>query len=321
MILRSAEWVSATRRLHRWLALILVLPLVVVAISGAGLSFAREIDRVLAPKLWTVPPGADISMPSGDLSTRVDVLVEGFRRHWPEHDVIRLEPPSTARDAALAVAKSPGGRVEQLFLDLQRDRVLGSRDEAGDPVVWLGRLHGTLMLGEAGSWIVLSASAGLLSMIASGWVGRRRVPGRDRSRWHVTIGMWGSGFWLLMALTALFGVSPPSATGGQTSSIWSVDCGENELVSLDLRSPAVATCLPAGAIGPMERRYRLASGEQMPAQPTDWSEALHTGGIAGLGGRMVWMWAALALVVTVVIGLWSWSRRRARQSGLNGWDE
>ncbi|MFN2381277.1 MAG: PepSY-associated TM helix domain-containing protein [Guyparkeria sp.] len=321
MTSRAAGWGSAIRRLHRWLALLLVLPLVVVALSGAGLSFAREIDRVLSPHLWTVPPGADTSISSGEAAGRVDMLLERFQRHWPEHEVIRLDPPATARDAALAVARSTDGRARQLFLDPQRDRVLGSRDEASDPVVWLGRLHGTLMLGEAGRWVVLSASVGLLIMIGSGWVGRRRAPGGGGIRWHVTIGMWGSGIWLLMAATGLFGVNPPMSSGGQMSSSGSVYCGESQLVSLDLRSPAVATCLSAGAIGPMERQYRLASGERMPARPTDWSEALHTGRVVGVGGRMVWMWAGLALVVTAVIGLVSWSRRRVRQPGFNGWDE
>ena len=38
---------GALLRLHRWLGLILFLPLLSVAVSGTGLAFAREIDRVL----------------------------------------------------------------------------------------------------------------------------------------------------------------------------------------------------------------------------------------------------------------------------------
>jgi uncharacterized iron-regulated membrane protein len=294
-------------RWHRWLVWPLLLPLVVVAVSGAALSFAREIDRVLAPQLWTVPPGEARASRAGP-----GALLDGFARHWPDHRLLRLEPPATPRDAALALASSPDGRLEQLFYDPGRDRALGSRAHARDPVVWLGRLHRELGLGDGGSWLVLATAAGLLLLLLSGWRARR-VSRRAPLRWHVLVAQWGAGLWALMAVTGLYGVQPPAARDEPAAPAVLPDCGEHDLVALDWRAPAMATCLPAGAVGPMQRRYRLADGEWHGTRPTDWSEALHTGSIAGTGGRMLWMWASLALVAAAGLGVRA--RWRARRAG------
>lgn len=306
---------GALLRLHRWLGLLLLLPLLSVAVSGAGLAFARELDRVLAPELWTVP-AAPMPARSVDRVT-LDRLVDQFAAHWPQHRLVRIAPPATARDAAMAVAIPPAGTAVQLFLDPIRNRVLGQRAQSHDPVRRLGALHRGLVLGEPGRLVVIIASAGLLALAATSLLfGRGRTATASTSRlWHRRLGRWGGGFWVVMAVTGLLGVQTPQDNGAGIPAADApapdFDCGNGRVEAVWFGPPVRLVCLPPGAIGPMERRYFPGGDDDhRPATWADWSLAMHTGALLGTGGRMIWLWLILALGATLGFGAWLARPRR-----------
>jgi uncharacterized iron-regulated membrane protein len=312
---------GALLRLHRWLGLVLLLPLLAVAVSGTGLAFARELDRVLAPELWTVPAAPTLAR-SADRVT-LDRLIGQFAAHWPQHRLVRIAPPATARDAAMAVAIPPAGTAVQLFLDPIRNRALGQRAQSHDPVRRLGALHRGLVLSEPGRLVVLIASAGLLVLAGSSLLlGRGRPATASTSRlWHRRLGRWGGGFWVVMAVTGLLGVQTPRDHGGGVPAgdapAPDFDCGNGRAEAVWFGPPVRLVCLPPGAIGPMQRYYRWEADHGRPATRADWSLALHTGALLGTGGRMVWMWLGLALGVTLGFGAWL-ARPRRGETPSNG---
>lgn len=294
-----------------------MIPLILVAVSGAGLSFAREVDRVLAPELWTLSP------PDGGGILAPEAIRAVTERHWPAARTVRLEMPRSAQDAALVILVDAEGAHRQAFVDPYRGELKGERPLIDDPREWLGEFHRSLMLGSAGYWLVLLAGAGLFALYLSGR-GARGSAGRGVvARAHGRLVSVGVGFWLVCAASGLVAASigaslapgaPPaggSVVATQTGSQSGCPGRETDIVWWPGEGRPAMRCQQAGSIGPFGVAYHLPSGETTAAGLSDWLSAIHDGSLFGIGGRVLWFWGTLLLPVTMGIGVVAWWRRRA----------
>lgn len=301
-------------RVHAWIGGLLLIPLAVVAISGAGLCFAHEIDRVLAPELWTLSPPDHVE------AARVERLIALAEAHHPEARLQRLEMPASVQDTAMLQLVDARGEPRQIFVDPYRQTVVGERPAGDDPRQWLGEIHASLTAGTPGRWLVILSSVGLVVLFLSGRVGRPPRHGGGVGRSHrriVTVGAW---LWSISALTGLWAVAAgyslngreaPPVPSGVESSIGTEACGGAAIETAWWREDgrAVLRCRSPGSVGPFGVAY-YAGGERSAPGAADWLAAVHTGGLLGVGGAVVWFWGTLMLPVAMALGLLAFRRRR-----------
>jgi len=308
----------ARLRVHAWLGALLLIPLTLVAVSGAGLSFAREIDRVFAPELWTVSP------PDNTPRASAQALAETVERYRSADRLLRLTMPRQPQDAALALVTDTQGERWQVFIDPYRQTLTGVRPLGKDPRHWLGRLHQSLLLGPVGQWLVWLSAGGLVLLFLSGRMARA---GASRSsagpaKGHRGLVMVAAWLWLTCAATGLLaavtGLSLDARTSpvGPTLAIPQEDvetvCAGQQLDTVWWRVDGQTSvrCQHSGSIGPFGVTYPRAAGEAGGPAGTDWLAAVHDGSLFGVGGQVVWFWGTLLLPVTMLVGIVAFRRRR-----------
>ncbi len=311
-------------RVHAWMGALLLIPLAVVAISGAGLSFAREIDRVLAPELWTLSPPTHVE------AAGVERLVALVESHHPEARLQRLEMPGRVQDTAMLQLVDARGEPRQIFVDPYRQTVVGERPAGDDPRQWLGEMHASLIAGTPGRWLVILSSVGLVVLFLSGWVGRPPRHGAGVGQSHRGIVVVGAWLWSISALTGLWAVAAghslngreaPLVHSGVEASNGMEACGDATVETVWWREDgrAVLRCRSPGSVGPFGLAYQ-AGGERSAPGTADWLAAAHTGGVLGVGGSVVWFWGTLMLPVAMALGLLAFRRRSlARPAIGNGY--
>ncbi len=307
---RRGRWL----RVHAWIGALLLIPLAVVAISGAGLSFAREIDRVLAPELWTLSPPAHVE------AAGVERLIALVEAHHPEARLQRIEMPARVQDTAMVQLVDARGGPRQIFVDPYRQTVVGERPAGDDPRQWLGEIHASLIAGTPGRWLVVISAAGLVILFLSGWVGRPPRHGGGLGRSHRGIVVVGAWLWSISALTGLWAVAAGHSLSGREAppvhsgveSLHRIEaCGGAAVETVWWRDDgrAVLRCRSPGSVGPFGLTYH-AGGEGTAPGAADWLAAVHTGGLLGVGGTVVWFWGTLMLPVAMALGLLAFRRRR-----------
>jgi len=308
-------------RLHAWLGALLLIPVTLVALSGVGLAFAREFERVLAPNLWTVSAlGEAQGMSPAD-------VVRFVHQKLPKARLLRLEMPDRPQDTIVATVRDPRGRAQEMFIDPYRQRIVGERLAVDDPVYWLGRFHQSLSTGLPGRVLVVLSSFGVIVLFLSGRLWRRRRKGRRSVTLHPRMVAIAAGVWLICATTGLAAVfagasfnplQPPNKALFRSSQDLHGICSGQQIDMIWWREDgaALARCIAPGSVGPFGQSYH--SGTHEPASLTmgDWLAALHTGALLGIGGRVLWFWGVLMLPLAMLAGLLAW-RGRARNAQIN----
>ena len=89
-------------RLHRWLALAAALPLIILGLTGAVLTFENELDRLLNPRLWNVANRGE--------RQAWQTLVDRVHSQYPKDRVGSLQLPSgDDRAAVILLELRPDG--------------------------------------------------------------------------------------------------------------------------------------------------------------------------------------------------------------------
>ena len=167
-------------KIHRWAALIAVLPLVVICTTGSAVVFKYELDNVLDTRRVTVPV-----QEAGRLG--IDELVARVDAELPSHEVVGwqwFDNPSRA-DIVYVVAH---GTSDWQYLTV--DPYSGQRLAPVAPLNaslsdWLLDLHYTLLMGDWG--MLLSGGIGMLLCISgvSGLILHRKFwTTLPKIRWH-----------------------------------------------------------------------------------------------------------------------------------------
>ncbi|MGQ3054439.1 MAG: PepSY-associated TM helix domain-containing protein [Roseateles sp.] len=178
--------------LHRWLALTLALPLIVVALLGGSLVVLKPLDRWLNAALFSVPVGPA----AADLldRTRQSLLAE----FGPDASFV-LRPPRQAGESLRATVHRPWAGF--VYFDPRDARELGRRGEREGFFNLAFELHSSLLLDDAGKPLLAGLALAYGTLLVGGlvlWWPRR----------------WRQGFSLALDRGLLRGLFDVHRTGG-----------------------------------------------------------------------------------------------------------
>jgi uncharacterized iron-regulated membrane protein len=196
-------------RWHFYAGLFVVPMVLVLALTGSIYLFKPQLDR------WEERDFRGLAA-AGAVSPNTQA--EAALAAVPGASLYAYRLPEHPGDAAMIHLGLPeGGGMLDVFVSPQ-GRVLGSLRPDGRLSETIKRLHGSLMIGELGDWLVELAASWAIVMIATGrylWWPRgrglagvvwprlragRRVLWRDL---HAVTGFWVSGLALVLLLTGL----------------------------------------------------------------------------------------------------------------------
>lgn len=143
---------------HRWVALVASVLILVVALTGSALVFEGAMDRALHPELWRVSPG--------ERWLPLDSLIAAARATAPGSAVASINLPLTA-DRSVTVQVGPN----QVFVDPYTAKVRGRRTPAEVQATLPRRihlLHVRLMSGNTGGEIVGVITGLALFLVVTG---------------------------------------------------------------------------------------------------------------------------------------------------------
>ncbi|MFM5884832.1 MAG: PepSY-associated TM helix domain-containing protein [Novosphingobium sp.] len=209
MIGRSALY----RTIWRWhfYAGLFVVPMVLVlALTGATYLFKPQVDRWEERHFRALPAAGAVSP---------DDQVKAALAAFPGARLQSYRLPEADGDAALVHVALPGkgGAMRDVFASPQ-GQVVGALDPAWRIMQIAHDIHGQLLLGPRGSWLVELAASWAIVMLISGlylwWPAGRglagvvwpRLTAGSRLFWrdlHAVTGFWVAGLALVLLLTGL----------------------------------------------------------------------------------------------------------------------
>jgi uncharacterized iron-regulated membrane protein len=206
----SADGAALYRTLWRWhfYAGLFVIPFILIlSVTGALYLFKPQIDRWEERRFQGLPVERVLSP-----NAQVDAALAAFPNARFHH--YRL--PEKRGDAALVhLTLADGETMRDVFVSPQ-GQVLGSRNPDEKISRLLSRIHGSLLIGKVGDWLVELAACWAMVMILTGlylwWPKGRGLAGviwprlqpkaflRDL---HAVTGFWVSGLAFVLLLTGL----------------------------------------------------------------------------------------------------------------------
>ena len=198
------------RTIWRWhfYAGLLVMPFIVVlSLTGAAYLFKPQIERWEERSFQGLSEEGAVS-PGRQLAAALAVH-PGARFH-----AYRL--PDRPGDAAMIHIALADGPMRDVFVS-PRGEVLGSLDPEARIAPTIARIHGSLMIGKVGDWLVELAASWAIVLVLSGlylwWPRGRGLAGvvwprlaGNRLRWrdlHAVTGFWVAGLALVLLTTGL----------------------------------------------------------------------------------------------------------------------
>jgi uncharacterized iron-regulated membrane protein len=209
MAVRDSASSAFYRTVWRWhfYAGLFVMPFILVlSLTGAVFLFKPQLDR------WEERGFQDLSQagavtPSAQRDAALAAL-PGSR-----FDSYRL--PQAPGDAPVIHIGLASGEMRDVYVSPQ-GRVLGSRDPTATISATVARIHGELLAGKIGSWIVETAGSWAIVMVLTGlylwWPRGRGAAGviwprfRKGALWrdlHAVTGFWVAGLAMVLLVTAL----------------------------------------------------------------------------------------------------------------------
>ncbi len=200
------------RTIWRWhfYAGLLVIPFVLMlSLTGAAYLFKPQIDR-WEERAWQHMPVAGAVPPSAQLAA-------ALARH-PGAAFHGYRLPERTGDAAMIHLGMPDGTTMRDVYVSPQGAVLASVDPETRITATLARIHGSLLLGTVGDWLVELAASWAIVMILTGlylwWPQGRGLAGvawprlgrGARVAWrdlHAVTGFWVSGLALVLLVTGL----------------------------------------------------------------------------------------------------------------------
>lgn len=240
---------AQTRRFYlaawRWhfYAGVCVLPFIVIlATSGLAMLASEPLDRYVHTELLTVKPQ--------DTRVSAEEQAAAVAAAYPHADLATFRAASSPTESTRIDVEPKhaagghdghgGAATLTVFVDPYAGVVLGDLDPNNTLYAWAKKLHGTLLLGTAGDYLIeIAAGFGVL-LIASGlylWWPRDNRPVRQallpsmttpgRRRWrdlHGAVGVWTAPFLLFFFAS---GLAWTPFWGGELVQTWSSLPGES----------------------------------------------------------------------------------------------
>ena len=196
-------------RWHFYAGLFVVPMILILSLTGAVYLFKPQVERWEERAFHTLPVTGAVSA-----DRQRDAAIAAF----PGSQFLSYRLPERAGDASLIHLALPGnGGMRDVFVS-PRGKVIGALDPQWRVMQVAHDIHGQLMLGPRGSWLVELAASWAIVMIASGlylwWPRGRAIRGvlwprlRSGKRvfWrdlHAVTGFWVSGLALVLLITGL----------------------------------------------------------------------------------------------------------------------
>ncbi|HWJ68637.1 MAG TPA: PepSY domain-containing protein [Sphingobium sp.] len=209
---RPQQRAALYRTIWRWhfYAGLFVIPFILLlAATGAAYLFKPQVER-WEERAFTTSKIERVVLPSAQ--------VEAALASVPGARFISYRLPEQAGDAAMIhIALPDGGAMRDIFVS-PAGTVLGSLDPESRIMATIKTIHGQLLLGTRGSWLVELAASWAIVLILSGlylwWPRDRRLAGMlwprlrkgRRLFWrdlHAVTGFWISGLALILLVTGL----------------------------------------------------------------------------------------------------------------------
>lgn len=290
-------------RLHRWLAIVFVLPLVVVLVTGLILSFEP----------WLVTGAIE---PGSLKAERVEALLA---RHDPKGQARAIV--HRTYDGTLTIGGGRGGG-NSVVVDVASGETRAAPSSLSSILTTSRRMHETLLV-DAG-WLVVASTVAMLVLALLGvFMG---LP-----RWSNTLPGWHKatawGLLPLIVLSPLTGLAiawgitfapPRTAGGGEAQQIRLVEAVRivgraHDLSGLVWIRPQGGNMLARVVEGGEYRVLRITREGTTPT-PRNWPRLLHEGNFAGVWSALMNVVTSVALIGLLVTGLMIWLKRQARRS-------
>ncbi len=184
------------KRLHYVLAWLLALPLIWLALTGALLGFAAEMDRIMHVELMTTPMSQQPTLPES-------AQIELIRQAYPQHQWVAFTPSQNPVDTSMALLRDEQSHLWQVFLNPKLGVINGMRPLADDWKLTLTAWHKFDFLGSTvGQTIVLVASLGLLLTLLTGWIQSLTQMSKSYSL-HRLLGQWMTPILLVLVISGI----------------------------------------------------------------------------------------------------------------------
>jgi uncharacterized iron-regulated membrane protein len=289
-------------RLHRWVALVFALPLLVVIGTGLVLSFEPWLaERAITPGALTVD--------------KVQALL---KQHDPSGQARRISYRSY--DRTLTIGGGKGAKSTTVAV-ATGEAVTGPSTLAST-LLTARRMHETLLLDMG--WLVIASTMAMLVLAVLGvLVGWPRLA-NTLSGWHKGMA-WGLlPLIVLSPLTGLFlafhlfsGPPPaPAETQGPPLALTEavqVVGSRHDLSSLVWLRAMGKGRLMARVIEGGEYKVYAVTREGTVPTPRSWSRLWHEGNFAGMWSALMNIVISLAMLGLLVTGVWIWLRRQLRR--------
>ncbi|MCC6203127.1 MAG: PepSY domain-containing protein [Gammaproteobacteria bacterium] len=289
-------------KLHRWIALLFALPLVVVLVTGLVLS----LEPWLAVR--AIEPG----------SLTAEKIQALLAQHDPEGRARSIAYRSYDNTLTVSAGRGSGATVVDLATGQTRD----GPSALADLLTTARRLHEHLLIDA--EWIVVGSTLAMLALALLGvLMGLPRIA-NTFAGWHKAMA-WGllplvvlsplSG--LLLAWNVTFAGPSPANTGEQRARLPLAEAvrivGErHDLSTLVWLRPQGGRVL-ARLVDGNEYRVYAVTREGTTAVPRNWPRLWHEGNFAGAWSAAMNFVLSLALIGLLGTGFWIWLRRKIRR--------
>lgn len=200
---------GAIWRWHFYAGLFVIPFVLLLAVTGAAYLFKPQVERWEERAFHALPIAHGVGP-----QAQVDAALAAF----PGMRFGSYRLPERTGDAAMIHLAMPDGRGTRDIFVSPRGEVLGSLSPETRWMGWIKRLHGQLLLGKQGSWLVELAASWAIVLVLSGlylwWPRGRGIAGvlwprmlaGKRTFWrdlHAVTGFWISGLVLVLLATGL----------------------------------------------------------------------------------------------------------------------
>lgn len=190
---------------HRWIGVSASLFLIVIFLSGAVLTFGKELD-------WLFKPAMRVEAQSSALEWQK--MVEMVRQAYPKGRIINILAPHRPNYAAIAEVRFPNSSVKRVFVNPYSGEVRGDEYRLQSIHRVVREFHRTLFYYPMGTFFVTLLSIPLALSLITGlihyrdwWKGlfllRLGTP-KARGDLHRLLGLWSLWFMLIMVVTGLW---------------------------------------------------------------------------------------------------------------------
>ena len=246
----SGGWFRAFWRWHFYASFLVIPVLLLLAVTGLIYLFRFQIEPLLHADLMKV------SIPQNTAAQPYSGQQRAVESAYPKSTVVSMTEPRSADRSTVFSTTVEDGSTRDVYVDPYTDKVLGTLNPDTTLSGVAVRLHGELMVGPAGDYVIELGACWAIVMALSGYVlffkgriarARRRAAGAAgaalRSRHAVVGAAVGLGLLFLLVSglpwTGFWGAKAQQVATSQGSSMWSLDPGaqSNPTSSLDESLP------------------------------------------------------------------------------------